>query len=124
MKYFVCFCYEEDRKVNFGNAVINTDDAVTEYKDIQEIERRLGKKNGIDHPIVLDYKLLGSPAFEYTRCGDIESVRVTGNGMTLAPDINVSVVSGGGARMSTEEVAREIRKAFISQISKVSKGQE
>lgn len=124
MRYFVCFCYEEEGRIDFGHTAIEMDHVVTEYRDIIEMERRLEEKIGIVHPTLLDYKLLGSPAFEYARCGDAETLRVTGSSMTFAPDINVNVVSGGGTGMSAEEVARKIQKAIISQISRVSKGQE
>ena len=96
MRYFVCFCYEEKDKTRFGHTAIEMDDAVMEYGDIIEMERRLEEKTGIVHPIILDYKLLGSPAFEYARCGDTETLRVTGNSMTLTPDIKVSIGSDGG----------------------------
>lgn len=41
MKYFVCFCYEEDRKVNFGNTVINTDDGVSTKEVVRENRKAL-----------------------------------------------------------------------------------
>lgn len=124
MRYFVSFCYEEEGRIGFGHTAIEMDHVVTEYRDIIEMERRLEEKIAIDHPILLDYKLLGSPALEYAKCVDVETLRVTGSGMTFAPEININVVSGGGAGMSAEEVARKIQKAVISQISRVSKGQE
>ncbi len=120
MRYFVCFCYEEEGKTGFGNTTIEMDDVVTGYRDIIEMERRLEAKIKIVHPILLDYKLLGSPAFEYARCGDTETLRVTGNSMTLTPDIKVSIGSDGGAGIGgiVRGIAETIDKMLIS------KGQE
>lgn len=118
MRYFVCFCYEEKDKTRFGHTAIEMDDAVMEYGDIIEMERRLEEKTGIVHPIILDYKLLGSPAFEYARCGDTETLRMTGSGMTLKPHIKVSVGSDGYAGLDVDGVAEDIRKILISKIGK------
>ncbi len=112
MKYFVCFCYEEKEKTGFGNTVIEMADAVTEYKDIQEMERRLEKKSGIDHPIILDYKLLGKSVFEYVGCGDAESVKLIGSSLLFKPNISVKVSGDEAVEKSIGEIAKRIAGAI------------
>ena len=121
MKYFVCFCYENEReeRIEFGNAGIELEKAVTDYEDIREIERRLENRCGVSgHPLIMNYKPLDGTEFEYARVGDAESVRATGKGMIFTPNINISV--SGENVMTSEEIAENLKKMLISQIKEYS----
>ena len=114
MKYFVCFCYENERegRIEFGNAGIELEKAVTDYEDIREIERRL------ENQCIMNYKPLDGTEFEYARVGDTESVRATGKGMIFTPSINISV--SGENVMTSEEIAENLKKMLISQMKEYS----
>ncbi len=112
MKYFVCFGYEDKGKIELGNTVIEVDD---EYKDIQEMERKLEKMTGY-HSIILDYKPLDGTAFRYTRCGDAEIMEVPGGGLTFKPHISIGIGSSEGIEKTAKEIAGAIKKLLISQM--------
>lgn len=114
MKYFVAFCYERDGKIEAGNVSIEMEHAVGDYKDITKMEREVERRFDIDHPIIMNYKPLGEMGVEYTRCGDVETLKAAGNSMVFCPhvDIHVSCDRYDG------NIGEEIKKMLINSLQR------
>jgi len=112
MRYFVSFCYEKEGRIEFGHTSVKMNKEVAEYGDIVEMERRLSKAIGIEHPIVMNYKPLNGAGFEYVRCGDAETIRASGNGMIFTPNINIKIKSSG----DIGKIEEALKKLLISKI--------
>lgn len=114
MKYFVSFAYGEEGNIGVGNTQIEMDNEVATYEDITKMERKLGNLAGISRPFILNYKPIGQAAFEYTRCGDMESVKSVGNNTVFISEININVDRNLGAA----EIAEVMKNALINQANK------